>query len=57
MERLLAGVSSHAAKGSILALTTEVHPDGLDSALVISTVDDVMFGGAGPLYTIKARDA
>ncbi|MFD7055225.1 class I SAM-dependent methyltransferase [Streptomyces mirabilis] len=56
VERLLAGVSSHAAKGSTLALTTEVHPAGLESALVISTVDDVMFGGAGPLHTIKARD-
>lgn len=57
VERLLAGVSSRAAQGSTLAFTAEVHPAGLDSALVISTVDDVMFDGAGPLHTIKSRDA
>ncbi|MER5787673.1 SAM-dependent methyltransferase [Streptomyces sp. NPDC001980] len=56
-ERLLTGVSGRAAKGSSLALTAEVHPAGLDSALVVSTVDDVMFGGAGPLHTIKDREA
>ncbi|MFE9610859.1 class I SAM-dependent methyltransferase [Streptomyces sp. NPDC006012] len=57
VERLLAGVSSRAAKGSTLAITAEVHPAGLDSALVTSHVDKVMFGGAGPLHTIKDRDA
>ncbi|MFK0286141.1 class I SAM-dependent methyltransferase [Streptomyces sp. NPDC090499] len=57
VQRLLTGVSSRAAKGSSLALTVEVHPAGLDSALVVSTVDDVMFGGAGPLHTIKDREA
>ncbi|MET7301166.1 class I SAM-dependent methyltransferase [Embleya sp. NPDC005575] len=55
--RLIAGVSQRAAKGSTLVLTAEVHPAGLDSTLVVSTVDDVMFAGAGPLHTIKSRDA
>ncbi|MFC9652727.1 class I SAM-dependent methyltransferase [Streptomyces sp. NPDC056937] len=54
--RLIAGTSHRAAKGSTLALTTEAHPAGLESALVISAVDD-MFAGAGPLHTIKSRDA
>ncbi|MFF4974455.1 class I SAM-dependent methyltransferase [Streptomyces sp. NPDC001083] len=56
VERLLAGVSSRCAPGSVLALTTEVHPAGLDSTLVISTVDKVMFDGASPLHGIRARD-
>lgn len=56
VERLLAGVSGRGAPGSVLALTTEVHPAGLDSALVISTVDQVMFDGASPLHSIRARD-
>ncbi|MGX1759079.1 class I SAM-dependent methyltransferase [Streptomyces lydicus] len=55
--RLLAGLSGRAATGSILAITAEVHPAGLDSALVVSTVDEVMFAGAGPLHTIQSRDA
>lgn len=55
--RLLAGISGRAASGSTLAITAEVHPAGLDSGLVVSTVDDVMFGGAGPLHTIRSRDA
>lgn len=57
VERLLAGVSSRAANGSTLAITAEVHPAGLDSGFVVSTVDDVMFGGASPLHTIRSRDA
>ncbi|MFD8331202.1 class I SAM-dependent methyltransferase [Streptomyces solisilvae] len=57
VERLLAGVSSRAASGSALAITAEVHPAGLESGLVVSTVDDVMFSGAGPLHTIRSRDA
>ncbi|GAA0681199.1 hypothetical protein GCM10009548_59900 [Streptomyces malaysiensis subsp. malaysiensis] len=57
VERLLAGVSSRAASGSALAITAEVHPAGLESGLVFSTVDDVMFSGAGPLHTIRSRDA
>ncbi|MFJ5292771.1 class I SAM-dependent methyltransferase [Streptomyces sp. NPDC088348] len=54
---LLARLSGRAAAGSTLAITAEVHPAGLDSGLVVSTVDDVMFGGAGPLHTIQSRDA
>ncbi|MFE3771381.1 class I SAM-dependent methyltransferase [Streptomyces sp. NPDC059122] len=54
--RLVADASHRAAKGSTLALTTEAHPTGLESALVISAVDD-MFAGASPLHTIKSRDA
>ncbi|MBT2225161.1 SAM-dependent methyltransferase [Nonomuraea sp. NEAU-A123] len=54
---LLAGLSGRAAAGSTLAITAEVHPADLDSDLVVSTVDDVMFGGAGPLHTIQSRDA
>ncbi|GAA0371835.1 hypothetical protein GCM10009530_22500 [Microbispora corallina] len=57
VERLLAGVSTCAAKGSTLALTAEVHPAGLTSALVVSTVAEVMFAGAVLLQTIKTRDA
>nr|WP_161559139.1 SAM-dependent methyltransferase [Streptomyces antimycoticus] len=57
VERLLAGVSGRAAGGSTLAITAEVHPAGLDSGLVVSTVDDVMFGGASPLHTVQSRDA
>ncbi|MEW1776049.1 class I SAM-dependent methyltransferase [Streptomyces sp. NPDC086777] len=57
VQRLLTGVSGRAAKGSTLGLTVEVHPAGLDSALVVPTVDEVMFGGAGPLHTIKDRGA
>ncbi|MCZ1011816.1 class I SAM-dependent methyltransferase [Streptomyces lydicus] len=55
--RLLAGVSGRAVTGSILAITAEVHPAGLDSALVVSTVDEMMFAGASPLHTIQSRDA
>ncbi|MFF4898001.1 class I SAM-dependent methyltransferase [Streptomyces sp. NPDC001068] len=57
VERLLAGISTRTAAGSTLALTAEVHPAGLDSSLVVSTVDDVMFDGAGPLRGIRTRDA
>ncbi|MEV7323073.1 SAM-dependent methyltransferase [Streptomyces sp. NPDC093970] len=57
VERLLAGISTRTAAGGTLALTAEVHPPGLDSSLVVSTVDDVMFDGAGPLRGIRTRDA
>jgi methyltransferase (TIGR00027 family) len=56
VERLLAAAFSRAAPGSIVALTAEVHPAELSSDLVVATVDDVMFGGAGPLATILSRD-
>jgi methyltransferase (TIGR00027 family) len=56
VERLLAAASSRAATGSALAITAEAHPAGLASDLVIATVDDVMFGGFGPLRTILSRD-
>ncbi|GIF22228.1 hypothetical protein Ate02nite_49580 [Paractinoplanes tereljensis] len=55
--RLLDALSRRAAPGSTLAITAEVHPAGLDSPHVVDTVDEVMFGGAGPLRTIKSRDA
>ncbi|HEY2061040.1 MAG TPA: SAM-dependent methyltransferase [Amycolatopsis sp.] len=54
---LLTGLSARAAEGSTLALTAEVHPEGLDSDRVVSAVDHEMFGGGGPLHTIQARDA
>ncbi|MGW4644066.1 class I SAM-dependent methyltransferase [Sphaerisporangium sp. NPDC004334] len=54
---LMAGLFDRAAAGSTLAMTAEVHPADLDSDLVVATVDDVMFGGAGPLHTIQSRDA
>ncbi|MCU1642808.1 MAG: S-adenosyl-L-methionine-dependent methyltransferase [Nocardia sp.] len=57
VERLITATSSRAAAGSTLAVTAEVHPAGLDSALVVSTVDGEMFGGVGPLRTIGTRDA
>jgi O-methyltransferase involved in polyketide biosynthesis len=57
VERLFAALSGRAAPGSILAITAEVHPAEFDSDLVVSTVDDLMFGGAGPLHTILSRDA
>lgn len=57
VERLLAAAASRAATGSALAITAEVHPAGLDSDLVVATVDEQMFAGAGPLHTIQAREA
>ena len=56
VERLLAAVFSRAATGSTLAITAEAHPTELASDLLIPTVDDVMFGGVGPLHTILSRD-
>jgi methyltransferase (TIGR00027 family) len=57
VERLFAALSRRAAPGSALAITAEVHPGEFDSDLVVSTVDKVMFGGVGPLHTIRSRDA
>jgi methyltransferase (TIGR00027 family) len=54
---LVAAAAARAATGSLLALTAEVHPAGLESDAVIRTVDEVMFGGVGPLRTILTRDA
>ncbi|MFJ4849538.1 MULTISPECIES: class I SAM-dependent methyltransferase [unclassified Streptomyces] len=55
--RLMTGIAHRAARGSTLALTAETHPAGLDSALVVTTVDEVMFAGDGPLHTIMTREA
>ncbi|WNV85508.1 SAM-dependent methyltransferase [Umezawaea sp. Da 62-37] len=57
VERLITATSGRAAPGSTLAITAETHPTALDSDLVVSAVDELMFGGAGPLRTIRARDA
>ena len=54
VERLLTAAFGRAAPGSTLALTAEVHPDGLDPGLVVDTVDEMMFDGAGPLHTIRS---
>lgn len=55
--RLVEGIARRAAAGSRFALTAETHPDDLDSADVVATVDDVMFGGVGPLHTIRSFPA
>jgi methyltransferase (TIGR00027 family) len=57
VDRLFTTISSRAAAGSTLAITAEVHPAGLNSELVVATVDEEMFGGAGPLHTISTREA
>ncbi|MYV98493.1 SAM-dependent methyltransferase [Streptomyces sp. SID3343] len=57
VEALFDGLSRRARTGSTLAVTAEVHPAGLDSDIVVSTVDDVMFDGVGPLHTILSREA
>ncbi|MFF7335036.1 SAM-dependent methyltransferase [Streptomyces sp. NPDC008150] len=56
VDRLVRSLAGRAAPGSTLALTAEVHPQGLDSAQVLATTDQVMFGGTSPLRTILSRD-
>ncbi|MEF2978056.1 class I SAM-dependent methyltransferase [Subtercola sp. YIM 133946] len=56
VEILLTGMAGSAAPGSVLAVTAEVHPEGFDSAEVLSTADQVMFGGTSPLHTILSRE-
>ncbi|MGC5401022.1 class I SAM-dependent methyltransferase [Streptomyces sp. DT20] len=53
---LLASLAGQAANGSTLALTAEVHPQGTDSAALLATVDEILFGGTSPLHTIMSRD-
>ncbi|WP_432828690.1 hypothetical protein [Dactylosporangium sp. CA-092794] len=55
--RLFAALSGRAATGSTLGLTVEVHPAGVDSNLVLSTADRIMFGGTSPLHAIMSRES
>jgi methyltransferase (TIGR00027 family) len=53
--RLLTSLARQAATGSVVALTAEVHPQGLDSRQVLTTADEIMFSGTSPLHTIMDR--
>lgn len=57
VDRLVAATAMRAAAGSTFAVTAEVHPEGFDSKLIVTTADNEMFGGTGPLHTIRTRDA
>jgi methyltransferase (TIGR00027 family) len=50
--QLLTTLTRRAAPTSLLALTAEVHPAGVDSAELCRAIDEYVFTGASPLRTV-----
>ncbi|MBF4588290.1 class I SAM-dependent methyltransferase [Curtobacterium sp. VKM Ac-2887] len=55
ISQLLHQIASIAAPGSTVAATIEAHTDGFDSTHVLTTTDEIMFGGTSPLKAIQPR--
>ena len=56
VRRLLQTLSDVAAPRSLLALTLELHPTGLDSRQLVSRVDKGFFSDAGLMRSIQSRE-